>query len=196
LEGVGGWRRRDCPARAGGRYDRRRMYEDVGCGGTETSPGREPNMSRSDRQAIGVTYLAKRSFPGSASIRHTSVDVTEASCLEAFARVNLDHSEPSVKRQFLPQDGSTWARHGPGAFDRHSSASGCRLLIDNGGNILGVEHAPLIILWLSMLTVPQWAVALGAKPQRAKLPPGFYSSTLRSECHRTRHLTVVACRRP
>jgi hypothetical protein len=67
------------------------------------------------------------------------------------------------RRPLATQDGSSWARHGPGTFDRHSSASGCRLLIDNGGNMLGVEHAAFITLRLSMLTV-QWAVALGAKP--------------------------------
>jgi hypothetical protein len=31
---------------------------------------------------------------------------------------------------------------------------------------------------------------------RAKLPPGPYSGTFQSECHRTLHLTAVAGRRP
>jgi hypothetical protein len=38
--------------------------------------------------------------------------------------------------------------------------------------------------------------AVRATPQRTTLPPELYSSILRSECHRTLHRTVVACRRP
>jgi hypothetical protein len=47
--------------------------------------------------------------------------------------------------RLVGRDKTAW-RRSQKCHARHSSASGCRLLIDHGGNMLGVEYPPFITL--------------------------------------------------